>query len=135
MTNEGLFQIGEVAEAVGLSLKTIRHYDEIGIVVPSARSAGGFRLYTQADIDRFIFVKQLKPLGFSLDEVQTLVAALDRAIAGQADEACEHRLEEFARMAEERCQSLREQLEAAESVASELRRPITPRLPPSSVGR
>ncbi len=45
-------RIGEVADRVGLSLRTIRHYDEIGLVVPSDRSAGGFRLYTEADVVR-----------------------------------------------------------------------------------
>ena len=47
-----LLQIGQVAEATGLSLKTIRHYDEVGLVTPSERSPGGFRLYTTADVDR-----------------------------------------------------------------------------------
>jgi DNA-binding transcriptional MerR regulator len=45
-----MMQIGEAAERVGLSLRTIRHWDEVGLVVPSARSNGGFRLYTEADI-------------------------------------------------------------------------------------
>ena len=43
-------QIGEVAERVKLSLRTIRHYEEVGLVPPSARSKGGFRLYTEADV-------------------------------------------------------------------------------------
>ena len=53
MRSDGqLHQIGTVAERVGLSLRTIRHYEEVGLVVPSGRSAGGFRLYTDGDVER-----------------------------------------------------------------------------------
>ena len=45
-------QIGEVAERTGLSLRTIRYYEEVGLAVPSARSQGGFRLYTEPDVGR-----------------------------------------------------------------------------------
>ena len=43
-------QIGEVAARTELSLRTIRHYEETGLVIPSARSQGGFRLYTETDV-------------------------------------------------------------------------------------
>jgi hypothetical protein len=45
-------QIGEAAERIGLSIGTIRHYADAGLVVSSARSEGGFRLYTEPDLDR-----------------------------------------------------------------------------------
>ncbi|ART70087.1 MerR family transcriptional regulator [Mycobacterium dioxanotrophicus] len=70
-------QIGEVAARTELSIKTIRHYDEVGLVVPSARSAGGFRLYTTGDVDRLLAIRRMKPLGFSLDEMRQLLVALD----------------------------------------------------------
>lgn len=70
-------QIGEVALRTELSIKTIRHYDEVGLVVPSARSAGGFRLYTADDIDRLLVIRRMKPLGFSLEEMRRLLEALD----------------------------------------------------------
>jgi DNA-binding transcriptional MerR regulator len=123
LPHEPKFQIGEVADAVGLSLRTIRHYDELGVVVPSARSAGGYRLYTARDIERFRFVKKLKPLGFTLEEVQTMVLALDTARAGQADAALIEQLEVFALMAEERIAGLTAELEDARIVASSLRDP------------
>lgn len=69
MPDTELHQIGVVAESVGLSLRTIRHYEEVGLVVPSGRSHGGFRLYTDDDIDRLVQVKVMKPFGFSLDEI------------------------------------------------------------------
>jgi DNA-binding transcriptional MerR regulator len=68
-------QIGEVAARTELSIKTIRHYDEVGLVVPSARSAGGFRLYTTGDVDRLLAIRRMKPLGFSLDEMRQLLVA------------------------------------------------------------
>ena len=56
-------QIGEVADQVGLSLRTIRFYEEAGLVIPSARSVGGFRLYSETDLDRLQLIKRMKPLG------------------------------------------------------------------------
>jgi MerR family copper efflux transcriptional regulator len=79
-------QIGEVAARTELSIKTIRHYDDVGLVTPSARSAGGFRLYTDDDVERLLTIRRMKPLGFTLDEMRELLAALD-TLAGEATEA------------------------------------------------
>ena len=75
-----MHQIGEVAERVGLSLRTVRHYDEAGLVVPSGRTPGGFRLYTDDDIERLALIKRMKPLGFTLDEMRELLALRDRLV-------------------------------------------------------
>jgi len=69
-------QIGEVADLTGLSVKTIRHYADVGLVTPSARSAGGFRLYASADVDRLLAIRRMKPLGFTLDEMRQLLDSL-----------------------------------------------------------
>ncbi|MDA8359165.1 MAG: MerR family transcriptional regulator [Actinomycetota bacterium] len=124
--DRGMHQIGEVAEAVGLSLRTIRHYEEVGLVPPSGRSAGGFRLYTDEDIDRLRLVKHMKPLDFSLEEMRDLLQARDR-LAGGIDDPEERarvyeRLAMYADAAEQRCTSLRAQLEAAQSMADLFRR-------------
>ncbi len=76
--SEPTMHIGEVAERVGLSLRTIRYYEEIGLIAPSARSQGGFRLYLEADVARLQLVKDMKPLGFSLDEMRDLLGVLDK---------------------------------------------------------
>lgn len=123
MAKPARYQIGEVAEAVGLSIRTLRHWDEMGVVVPSDRSIGGFRLYTDHDIEVLRFVKKLKPLNFSLEEIQELLT-LRTAAAQGADEATMERLELFTAIAEQRCVALREQLEAAEHVATDLRRSL-----------
>lgn len=72
-----LLQIGDVAARTELSIKTIRHYDDVGLVTPSARSAGGFRLYTGSDVERLLSIRRMKPLGFTLDEMRELLEALD----------------------------------------------------------
>ncbi|GAA1431850.1 MerR family transcriptional regulator [Microlunatus lacustris] len=70
-------QIGRVAELTELSIRTLRHYDEVGLVTPSARSGGGFRLYTARDVDRLLAIRRMKPLGFSLEEMRRLLDSLD----------------------------------------------------------
>lgn len=77
-------RIGEVATRTELSLRTIRHYEETGLVVPSARSRGGFRLYTEADVARLMVIRRMKPLGFTLDEMRDLLDATDRLDREQA---------------------------------------------------
>jgi DNA-binding transcriptional MerR regulator len=124
MSVEGSLQIGEVADSVGLSIRTIRHYDELGLVVPSGRSPGGFRLYTGSDVERLQLVKRLKPLQFSLEEIQELLATLDEVTAGTASADDIARLDRFAATAEERCDDLRRQLGLAEQLAEQLRRSV-----------
>ena len=119
-----MHQIGEVAEAVGLSLRTIRHYEEVGLVPPSGRSAGGFRLYTDHDVERLRLVKHMKPLDFTLEEMRELLELQDRLAtgAGGRDQAgLVERLELFAAAAERRCETLRDQLDAAQAMAQTLR--------------
>jgi MerR family copper efflux transcriptional regulator len=122
---DDMHQIGEVAKEVGLSLRTIRHYEEVGLVPPSGRTNGGFRLYTDHDIERLRLVKHMKPLEFSLEEMRELLEARDRLAAGvgRAERArLEDRVGMFADIAEERCGRLRQQLRAAETMADTLRR-------------
>jgi MerR family transcriptional regulator, copper efflux regulator len=83
VSNRGALKlIGEVADRLGLSLRTIRHYDEVGLVVPSGRTAGGFRLYTDEDVERLALIKRMKPLGFSLDEMRDLLEIRDSLTNG-----------------------------------------------------
>lgn len=60
-----------------MSIPTLRHYDEVGLVTPSVRSEGGFRLYTEEDIQRILVIRRMKPLEFTLAEMRRLLEALD----------------------------------------------------------
>jgi len=73
----GTMHIGELAERAGMSQRTIRHYDEVGLLVPSGRTAGGFRVYTPEDLDRLLVIRRMKPLGFTLDEMAELLRVVD----------------------------------------------------------
>jgi len=77
--------IGELAENTGLSLRTIRHYDEVGLLKPSGRTEGGFRLYSQEDLSRLLLIRRMKPLGFSLGEMTDLLGIIDNLDADNAD--------------------------------------------------
>ena len=116
-------QIGEVAERTKLSLRTIRHYEEVGLVSPSARSKGGFRLYAEADVQRLLLIRRMKPLGFTLEEMADLLGLLDslatdREPAGRA--ALLDRLTMYHDAAGQRIDALREQLDVAVSFADQL---------------
>ncbi|WP_234042758.1 MerR family transcriptional regulator [Streptomyces marianii] len=118
-------QIGEVAARTELSLRTIRHYEENGLVVPSARSQGGFRLYTEADVARLMVIRRMKPLGFTLEQMRDLLEATDRLDAGtvlDADEleALLHRVRRYQQAATEQVERLRVQLARAEDFAATL---------------
>jgi MerR family transcriptional regulator, repressor of the yfmOP operon len=69
-----LLRIQEVAAALGLTTRTIRYYEEIGLLTPAARSEGDYRLYDADDLDRLRFIKDLRDeAGFSLAEIGQLL--------------------------------------------------------------
>lgn len=79
-----MMHIGEVAERTGLSLRTIRHYDEVKLLPPSGRTEGGFRLYTEDDVERLVHIRRIAPLGFTLEETTDILRILHDE-AGDAD--------------------------------------------------
>ncbi len=66
------YSIGEVAQKVDMSLRTIRYYEELGLLNSVKRIDGGKRVYTDVDVRRLKFIKRLKVLGLSLSEMQEL---------------------------------------------------------------
>lgn len=71
------WRIGEVATRTGLTRRTLRHYDDLGLLVPSARSWGDYRLYDEADLLRLLQIQNLKALGLSLPEIADALADPD----------------------------------------------------------
>jgi len=108
-------QIGELAERSEMSLRTLRHYDEVGLLKPSARSEGGYRLYTEGDLERLLLIRRMKPLGFSLDEMAELLRITDALVGDPADARMRRRLAEVVADAEAR----RERLVAQVAMADE----------------
>lgn len=70
--------IGDLAERVEVNAKTIRYYEEIGLLPRPARSPAGYRLYRAADAERLRFIKGVRRLGFSLGEIGEVLALRDR---------------------------------------------------------
>ncbi|HEY5319467.1 MAG TPA: MerR family transcriptional regulator [Galbitalea sp.] len=109
--------IGELAEKTGLSLRTIRHYDEVGLLKPSGRTEGGFRLYTPEDFTRLMLIRRMKPLGFSLEEMTELLRIIDtlsRRKREADNEAVRIELDHFIDEAQQRRAKLEEQLAMAD---------------------
>ena len=108
--------IGELAEKTGLSLRTIRHYDEVGLLKPTGRTDGGFRLYTQGDFSRLMLIRSMKPLGFPLDEMTDLLRVIDTLSDSDTmvDPAVRRELDNFITEAVKRRAKLQEQLAMAD---------------------
>jgi DNA-binding transcriptional MerR regulator len=121
VTEGPTYFIGEVAERTGLSLRSLRHYEEAGLVIPAGRTAGGFRIYTDDAVQRVRVIMQMKPLGFSLEEMRLLLTSLDALqTPGSEQEQAKETVALFAALAEERCRHLREQLTIAEAFSTRL---------------
>ncbi len=77
-------QIGEASRASGLPAKTIRYYEDIGLVRPM-RHANGYRDYSDADVERLVFVQRARSLGFHIDTCRQLLALYGDAGRASAD--------------------------------------------------
>ncbi|WP_103668717.1 heavy metal-responsive transcriptional regulator [Pseudanabaena sp. BC1403] len=76
-----LLQIGQVAVQSQVPIKTIRYYEELGLLKSSERTEGGFRLFSPNTIARISFVKRLQKLGLSLQEIAEILGVYDRGLA------------------------------------------------------
>ncbi|XGB41118.1 MAG: heavy metal-responsive transcriptional regulator [Nodosilinea sp. LVE1205-7] len=76
--DQSLLQIGQVSRRSGLSIKTIRYYEEIGLIAAVSRSQGGFRQFSPGCLSRLSFIKQAQSLGLSLTEISQILTLHDR---------------------------------------------------------
>ena len=72
-----VMHIGEVAARTELSLRSLRHWEEVGLLQPSGRTEGGFRLYTEEDVEKILVIRRMKPLGFSLEQMKDVMRDLE----------------------------------------------------------
>ena len=85
MARKQLYKIGQVSKRAGITLRTIRYYEELGLIEPAVRSQGGFRLYTEESIGKLRFIQGLKLLDFPLSKIREMFKI--REIAQSGDEA------------------------------------------------
>src|SRR5918996_901691 len=67
------YTVGKVADLSGVTIRTLHHYDEIRLLSPSGRSAAGYRIYEEADLERLRQILFYRELGFALEEIATIV--------------------------------------------------------------
>ena len=77
--------IGQAAEASGLPAKTIRYYEDAGLISPAARGANGYRRYSDKDVHRLRFLQRARSLGFSIQECRGLLSLYDDQGRASAD--------------------------------------------------
>jgi len=77
MVETGRIAIGQLSKHTGTNVETIRYYERVGLLAAPARSSGGYRLYRTEHLKRLNFVRRARALGFSIDEVRTLLRLAD----------------------------------------------------------
>ena len=70
------YKVKEVADMVGVSVRTLHHYDQIGLLKPESVTPAGYRLYTEKDLEKLQQVLFFKELGFSLDETRNIIGII-----------------------------------------------------------
>lgn len=108
-------KIGEVAERSGCHPETVRYYERIGLIPTPPRTTAGYRDYAPADVDRLRFISRGRNLGFSLEEIRSLLALADNHVlpCGEVD-----------RLARIHLADIRARLDDLQRMASELERVI-----------
>ena len=105
-----LLKIGDFARMAGTNLRTLRYYEEVGLLEPTSRSRGGFRYYRRTDLNRLNMIRELQELGLPLDRIRTLMATRERT--GGREEflrRVRETLAEQERLLAERATALQEQ--------------------------
>jgi MerR family transcriptional regulator, thiopeptide resistance regulator len=92
------WKIGELARATGLTVRTLHHYDVIGLLVPSERTQAGYRLYGEQDVRRLYEIRALRDLGIPLGEIPDALDGDVRDTIGRHLERVEHELEQSRRL-------------------------------------
>jgi Hg(II)-responsive transcriptional regulator len=97
--------IGQLAKQAGVAVDTVRYYERNALLAPAGRLASGYRRYGAAEVKRLRFIRRAKALGFSLDDVRTLLALSDerdvakvRRLAQLKRDAVDQRIAELTRI-------------------------------------
>lgn len=115
------YQIGEVAERTGVTQRTLRFYEEKGLLNPPERMDGGFRLYSNEDVERIQFIKRLQDLlGFKLSEIKEMVDAEELRVQIIATFDPDRDLPSRKKRAEQIIEALQLQLDVVERKTDQL---------------
>jgi DNA-binding transcriptional MerR regulator len=102
---ETALKIGEVARLAGVPAKTLRYYEDMGLISPAGRTASGYRLYGWRELEQIEFVRRAKLMGLTLEQIRGLVRVAEEGIPSgvlrHLDELLERKLEETERRLEE----------------------------------
>ncbi len=110
---ETALKIGEVVRLVGVPAKTLRYYEDIGLISPAGRTDSGYRLYGWRELEQIEFIRRAKLMGLTLEQIRSLVEIAEEGISSgvlrHLNELLEQKLEETERKMEE-LRSFRESL-------------------------
>ncbi|MGA8979858.1 MAG: MerR family transcriptional regulator [Pedococcus sp.] len=124
MPQTARMRIGDVAERTGLSLRTIRHYEQVGLLPEARRSAGGFRLYDEDAVARLLLIKLMKPLDFTLEQMRDLVEVRDRLanprLSARTRDSLREQLASYHALVDHKLADLREQADSAQAFSDHL---------------
>ncbi|MGB3301462.1 MerR family transcriptional regulator [Gordonia sp. (in: high G+C Gram-positive bacteria)] len=81
MATDETWTVGRLAEMTGVTVRTLHHYDDIGLLSPTTRSSAGYRLYTRADVDRLQAIVVYRRLEMPLDQIAALLGGSDDPVA------------------------------------------------------
>jgi DNA-binding transcriptional MerR regulator len=110
MSHSELLKIGDFARVANTNLRTLRYYEELGLLAPASRSRGGFRYYRRTDVHRVILIRDLQELGLALERIHDLIGSRGKhesreSFLGRVRAA----LEEQGRLLDERTRAIEEQ--------------------------
>jgi DNA-binding transcriptional MerR regulator len=108
-----MYRIGQASARAGLSTKTIRYYEEIGLIPPAKRTGNSYRIYTDIDVDRLRFIRSARALDFSLEDIEEILAFRDRE-----EPPCSYVME----LMENQINQISNRISELEQLRSELRR-------------
>lgn len=89
-----LMTIGQVARRIGVAATTLRYYEREGLVDPTNRSRSGYRLYDESAVERLEFIRAAQAVGFTLDDIHTLLELDDDVPCGEVQSLLERRIAE-----------------------------------------
>ena len=118
---EKLLKIGDFARLAGTNLRTLRYYEELGLMQPARRSEGGFRYYRRTDLNRLNMIRNLQELGLQLDRIGELMATREQGLSrAEFLSRVRRALEEQDRLIQERIAALQGQRDLLAEAAEKL---------------